>query len=88
MKIPISVRIECARGEILNALEKIQRTNSLPPCIMDGILSTVVSEVRSEAKLELINATNSMMDEKDAELEKAKQAAKKVLPLENEKIEQ
>ena len=65
MNTPIAVRIECAKGEILNAMEVIQTKHALPPCIMDGVLSSVLAEVRSEAKIELINSTNAMMAEKD-----------------------
>ena len=82
---PIAVRIECAKGEILNAMETIQKRHALPPCIMDGVLSSVLAEVRSEAKIELINSTNAMMASKDEELEKAKKAAKRVLKTEPDK---
>ena len=81
MNTPIAVRIECAKGEILNAMETIQKRHALPPCIMDGVLSSVLAEVRSEAKIELINSTNTMMTEKNEELEKAK---KKLEDKENE----
>lgn len=84
MQIPISVRIECAKGEILNAMGEIQRKHALPPCIMDGVISSVLAEVRSEAKVELINATNAMMAEKNEELETAKAAAKRTLRTEPE----
>ena len=82
MNIPIAIKIECAKGEILNAMEAIQKKHGLPPCIMDGVLSSVLAEVRSEAKIELINSTNEMMAEKNEELEKAKKAAKRVLKTE------
>lgn len=82
MNTPIAVRIECAKGEILNAMETIQKRHALPPCIMDGVLSSVLAEVRSEAKIELINSANTMMAEKNEELEKAKKAAKRVLKTE------
>lgn len=52
MNTPLAVRIECAKGEILNAMETIQKRHALPPCIMDGVLSSVLAEVRSEAKIE------------------------------------
>ena len=86
MNTPIAVRIECAKGEILNAMETIQTKHALPPCIMDGVLSSVLAEVRSEAKIELINSTNAMMAEKDEELEKAKKAAKRTLRTEPEEL--
>lgn len=88
MNIPIAIKIECAKGEIMNALESIQRQYSLPPCIIEGVLSSVQSEVRAEAKLELINATNAMLREKNEELEEAKKAAKKVLEPETDEQEQ
>lgn len=50
MNTPLAVRIECAKGEILNAMETIQKRHALPPCIMDGVLSSVLAEVRSEAR--------------------------------------
>lgn len=86
MNTPIAIKIECARGEIMNALQKTQEEYGLPPCIIDGIFSSVAAEIKSEAKLELINATNTMMREKSEELEKAKAAAKKVLKEEHEKV--
>ena len=50
MNTPLAVRIECAKGEILNAMETIQKRHALPPCIMDGVLSSVLAEVRSEER--------------------------------------
>ncbi len=88
MELPIAVKIECAKGEILNALEKIQRQYELPPCVVDGVLSSVLTEVRSEGKIELINATNAMLREKNEEVKKAQEAAKKVLRDEAENPEQ
>lgn len=49
-------------------------------------LSSVLAEVRSEAKIELINSTNTMMAEKNEELEKAKKAAKRVLKTEPDEV--
>ena len=80
----MAIQIECAKGEIMNAMQRIQNKYALPPCIMDGVLSSVLVEVRSEAKLELLNATSTVVREKDEELEKAKEAAKKVLKPEQE----
>ena len=79
MNTPIAIKIECAKGEIMNALQKIQREYGLPLCIIDGVFSDVLAEIKSEAKLELISATNMMMREKEEEIKKAKEVAKKVL---------
>lgn len=88
MELPIAVKIECAKGEVLNALEKIRKQYELPPCVIDGVLSSVLAEVRSEGKIELINATNAMLREKNEEVKKAQAAAKKVLRDESENAEQ
>lgn len=79
MDTPIAIRIECAKGEIINAIQKIERQHRLPPCIIDGVLSSVLAEVRAEKNIEMINDANEMLREKNEELEKAKEAAKKVL---------
>lgn len=86
MNTPIAIKIECAKGEIMNAMQQIQNKYALPPCIMDGVISSVLAEVRSEAKLELINTTNALLREKNEELEKAKAEAKKVLKVEPEQV--
>lgn len=54
------------------------------PASWTAFFSSVLAEVRSEAKIELINSTNAMMAEKDEELEKAKKAAKRTLRTEPE----
>ena len=86
VNVPIEVRIECARGEILNAVEKITREQGLPAAVIDGVISSVLEEIRGQEKMELVNAFNKLRAEKDEEinalseeLQKAKKAAKKVL---------
>lgn len=80
MNKPLPIRIESARGEILNALERIRVQHNLPACIIDGILSSILADVRGEQKIEVINGSNQMIAELSEELEKAKAAAKKVMP--------
>lgn len=86
MNVPIEVRIECARGEILNAVEKITREQGLPAAVIDGVISSVLEEIRGQEKMELVNAFNKLRAEKEEEinalneeLQKAKAAAKKIL---------
>lgn len=79
MNTPIAIKIECAKGEIINVMQIIQDKYALPPCIMDGVISSVLAEVRTESKLELINATNAVIQDSEKELKKAKAEAKKVL---------
>lgn len=85
MNTPIAIKIECAKGEIINVMQLIQEKYALPPCIMDGIISSVLTEVRAESKLELIDAASAVMQDTEKELEKAKAEAKKVLKEESGK---
>lgn len=87
MSMDIAIAVECAKGEIMNALQQIQQQHALPPCIIDGILSSILAEVRSEAKLDLMNAANTIIQETNEEFNKAKTAAKKVLKAETEQEE-
>lgn len=86
MNIPIAVKIECAKGEIMNVLQHIQDIHALPPCIMDGIISSILADMRAESKLELINGTNALLQEKNEEVKKAQAAAKRVLDIEQEQM--
>lgn len=84
MNTPVTIRIESARTEIINIVEMCRKKHGIPPCVMDGILSSVLADVRNETKTELINATDAMVKEVNEELEKAKTAAKRVLKTESE----
>lgn len=94
MQTTIQERIACARGELLNAMRKIETEQELPSCIMDGILSGILADLRETDKMELLNVNIALKQEHDeeikklsSELEEAKKAAKKVLP-EAEETEQ
>lgn len=91
MQTTIQERIACARGELLNAMQKIETEQELPSCIMDGILSGILADLRETDKMELLNVNIALKQEHDeeikklsSELEEAKKAAKKVLPEETE----
>ncbi len=86
MSVPLVIRMECAKGEIQNAINAIQKENELPLYIMDGLVASVLAEIRNGVKIELINATNKMMKEKNEELEKAKKEAKRILKEDEENI--
>lgn len=76
---PLPIKIEEARGEILNAVERIREAHQLPACIIEGILSSVLVEVRGAQKMEIINAHKREQQEMAQELEQARKAAKAVL---------
>ena len=61
MEIPLIIKLESAKGEILNSLQLIQNQYNFSACILDGILSQILSEIRAEEKIELINANNQML---------------------------
>ena len=61
MDLPLSIKLENARGIILNAIQEIQNKYKFPAYIMDGIFSQIISEIRAEEKIELINDTNQMI---------------------------
>ena len=84
MQTTIQERIACARGELLNAMQKIETEQELPSCIMDGILSGILADLRETDKMELLNVNIALKQEHDeeikklsSELEEAKKAAKK-----------
>lgn len=79
MNAPIAIKIECAKGEMMNTMQNIQNKYALPPCIMDGVISSILENVRAESKLELLNSANAMLEETNKELERAREEAKKVL---------
>lgn len=72
MEIPLIMKIENARGEILNALQKIQSNYNFPAYILDGILSQIICEIKSEEKMELLNASNIVINQKDKEVQNEK----------------
>ena len=78
-QIPFSIRMESAKGEMNNAVIEIRRKYGLPNAMMDGILSSVLADVRSNVKTDLINEVNEILRDKNEELDAAKAAAKKTL---------
>ncbi len=61
MEQPLVIKLESARGEMMNSLQLIQSKYNFPACILDGILSQILSEIRAEEKIELINANNQIL---------------------------
>lgn len=74
MQIPISVRIENAKGKILDVVNEAGSRFELPASVMEGIIAAVLAEVRGSAKIELINGFNYIAEQ---EAEAAEQAAAK-----------
>lgn len=71
MQIPISVRIENAKGKILDVVNEAGSRYELPASVMEGIVAAVLAEVRGSAKIELINGFNFIAEQEAAERKKA-----------------
>lgn len=89
--IDTNIKMACARGEILNAVQKMAGLG-LTTSDIDGILSGVLADLRLQQKMELLNEhielnrqQQQKIDELQNELVKAKEAAKKVLNTGKEK---
>lgn len=72
MEKPLIIKFESARGEILNAIQSIQMKYNLPACVLDGIISQILSEIRAEEKIELLNANTQMLKEMQNEQKEEK----------------
>ena len=86
---PIEQRIACAKGEITNAIVTASTVHGLSATLIEGALADALSEIKSQAKIELLNVYNKELSEAQQEnkqlkeeLEKAKAAAKKTLKTE------
>ena len=80
---PIEQRIACAKGEITNAIVTASTVHGLSATLIEGVLADALSEIKSQAKIELLNVYNKELSEAQQEnkqlkeeLEKAKAAAK------------
>ena len=63
MALPISLKIENAKGKVLSVLNDVSVEYSLPAFILEGIISDILSDVRSQAKIELLNDFNAYLKE-------------------------
>ncbi len=84
MSNDIGYRLATARGIITNAVNEASTTLELPAGVMSGVLSSVILEINTQEKLEILNYANAQLEAKDAELKKAKEEAKKVLKADKE----
>lgn len=77
------------KGEITNAIVTASTVHGLSATLIEGVLADALSEIKSQAKIELLNVYNKELSEAQQEnkqlkeeLEKAKAAAKKTLKTE------
>ena len=67
MELPISLKIENAKGNVLSVLNDVSVEYNLPAFILEGIISDILSDVRSQAKIELLNDVNAILNKKTDE---------------------
>ncbi len=65
MELPISLKIANAKGKILSTVNMASVEYNLPAFILEGIITDVLSEVRSQAKIEVLNDFNLLLNKKE-----------------------
>lgn len=60
---PLSMVLQSARMEMLKAVNGVMQTYGLPPCLMDGIVSGLLADIRAQSSSELVrDIQNSAKD--------------------------
>ena len=67
MELPISLKIANAKGKILSCVNMASVEYNLPAFILEGIVADVLSETRSQAKIEVLNDFNLLIEKKNEE---------------------
>lgn len=67
MELPISLKIANAKGKILSCVNMVSVEYNLPAFILEGIVADVLAEMRSEAKIEVLNDFNLILKENEKE---------------------
>lgn len=49
MDLPLSVALQSARMEMLKAANNVMLNYKLPPCLMDGVLSGLLADIRAQS---------------------------------------
>ena len=51
---PLSMVLQSARMEMLKAANGVMQTYGLPPCLMDGIISALLADIRAQSSSEIV----------------------------------
>jgi len=68
--IPLSIMMENAKGMMIDAFNQVQEKSNLPAYLMEGIIVDLLSQVRNQKNLELVQDYNRMNRETVSEGEK------------------
>lgn len=50
--------LQSAKTEMIKATNNVMQQYKLPPCLMDGILSSLLADIRSQAATEIVMTLN------------------------------
>jgi hypothetical protein len=59
-EMPLSVMLENAKGMMIDAFNQVQEKSNLPAYLMEGIIVDLLSQVRNQKNLELVQDYNRM----------------------------
>ena len=65
MEMPVSLKIANTKGKILSTVNMASVEYNLPAFILEGILSDVMLEISSQAKIEMLNDINRITENKE-----------------------
>lgn len=51
---PLSMVLQSARMEMLKAANSVMQAYGLPPCLMDGVVSGLLADIRAQSISELV----------------------------------
>lgn len=51
---PLSMVLQSASMEMLKAVNGVMQTYGLPPCLMDGVVSGLLADIRAQSSSELV----------------------------------
>ena len=51
---PLSMVLQSARMEMIKAANGVMQTYGLPPCLMDGIISALLADIRAQSSSEIV----------------------------------
>lgn len=68
--IPLSIMLENTRHMMFDSFSRIQEQSQLPAYLLEGIVVDLLSQVRNQKNLELVQDYNRMNQEKASEEEK------------------
>lgn len=67
MNLPVSLKFENAKGKIISVISDVSETYKLPAFILERIVSDILADIRSQAKIEMLNDINSILENKEGE---------------------